>query len=256
MKTREDYTPDVGGFLDGVDAEITDAIFEIASGRYADAVMEGGSDAQLPVVLTLTIESSGMERPAIQSYSVGGQDVWEIADGGKSITNAKNPDKQVFRSGSIAAELVMSIARSLGDGDVGKGQDAFIKREIPMTEADFYLGLGTFYWEVKPITRKIGTRDVTSRPPLPVKFLGVGAAKAPGKASGKPTLTPTVEDEALDKILIANASGKTERDLKSFAVRNIKDNDVYMKTVVSGTKLKELEDAGKLTKDPGTGQYL
>jgi len=68
----------------------------------------------------------------------------------------------------------------------------------------------------------------------------------------------TVEDEALDQIIIDNASDKTDKGLKSFAVRNgdIKANDAYMKAVVSGKKLKELEDAGKITKDPSTEKYL
>ena len=254
VKTRDDFQADVGGFLSDMDGEIIDAIFDLASGKYADQVMMGGSDASIPVVLTLTIEAPELDRPAIQSYSVGGQDVWEIIDGGKSITNIKNPDKHVFRDGSNAWELVEAIACALGEGDIGKGQDVFIKRDIPMTEAGFYIGLGKFHWGIKTIPRNIRGKPVTSNIPIPEKFLGAGTAKV----KGKPAPVATVEDEALDQILIDNASGKTDRDLKSFAVRHseIKGNDAYMKAVVSGKKLKELEDAGKLTKDPGTGIYL
>ena len=68
--TREDFIPDVGGFLDGIDGEITGAIFEIASGEYADAVLVGDSTKKPPVVIVLTVEADELEKPARASSGV------------------------------------------------------------------------------------------------------------------------------------------------------------------------------------------
>ena len=248
-KTREDFKPDVGGFLDGVSGDIVDAEFAIASGQYADKVMLGDAGATPPVVLTLTVESPGFEKPINQSFSVGAQDQWEIAADGKSVTN-KNPDKRSFRRGSRAMDLVEAMITAVGDGDVAKGQDFFIKRDHYMTEAGFYIGT-SWDWVRKNMPTVSGTPTPV---PLPVKMLGETIVK--GKPATKKA--EAVEDDALDKILTDNASGKKENELKSFAVRNveIKKNEVYMRAVVSGKKLKELEDSGSLTMDPTTKTYL
>jgi len=253
-KTREDYQPDVGGFLDGKEGAITDAVFEVASGEYADRVMLGGSDSKPPVVVTLTVDCPELDKPANQSYSVGGQDIWDIVNDGKAIVNKKNPDKHVFRDGSIAMHLVEAMAIAIGEGSIEKGQETFIKRDHYMTTADFYTGFN-FLWETTEIKRKIGEKDIISRPPLPAKYLGEVSATA---GTSKPATSATVEDAALDQILIDNASGKVERELKSFAVRNdeIKKNDLYMKAVVNGAKITELEKAGKLTRNPEDGKFL
>jgi len=252
VKTKEDFQPDVGAFLDNVDGEIVDAEFDIAGGDYADKVMMGGADVQPPVVIKLTIESPELDRPAVQSYSVGSQDIWEIQDNGKTIQNVKNPDRHLFRKGSRAWSLVEAIALALGEGNLEKGQESFIKRDSYMTEAKFYTGLN-FHWIAQSLPTVGGQK---TNVPLPEKFLGAVETKARPAAKTKGVVT--VEDEGLDQILIDNASGKDERALKSFAVRNpeIKANDAYMKAVVSGKKLKELEDAGKLTRDPDAGTYL
>ena len=249
-KTKDDFMPDVGSFLDNVDGDIVDAEFDVASGDYADKVMLGGGDAQPPVVLKLTIESPDMDRPAVQSYSVGSQDIWEILDGGKRIQNIKNADRHLFRKGSRAWSLVEAIMEAVGDGKLEKGQEFFIKRDSYMTEAKFYTGL-SFHWATKSLDTVTGGKTNT---PLPDKFLG--EAK-PVKGKATPVVTE-VEDEGLDAIMVENATDKTDRELKSFAVRNpeIKANDVYMKAVVSGKKLKELEEKGLLTKDPETQKYI
>ena len=79
-----------------------------------------------------------------------------------------------------------------------------------------------------------------------------GATKAAASAG------VAVDDPALDKILIDNASGKDEKGLKSFAVRNddIKANSAYMQAVVRGQKLTELEESGGLVKNPDDGTYI
>jgi len=250
VKTRADFMPEVGGFLDNVDGDIVDTEFAIATGDYADKVMMGGGDAKPPVVIRLTIESPELERPAVQSFSVGSQDLWNIASDGKSIENVKNPDRHLFRKGSRAWTLVEAMMTAVGDGNLDKGQDFFIKKDVYMTEAKFYTGL-SFHWAAKTLDTVGGGKTNT---PLPEKFLGE-AKPAKGKAA---PVIETVEDEALDAIIVANASGKTDRELKSFAVRSpeIKKDDAYMKAVVSGKKLKQLEYAGLLTKDPDTQKYL
>ena len=251
-KSREDFLPDAGGFLDNVDGAIVDAMFAIASGDYADKVMLGKADAKPPVVLTLTVESPDLERPANQSYSVGSQDIWDIIDGGKAIVNKKSPDKHTFRKGSRATALVEAMATVLGGGDMEKGQEVFVKRDHYMTEAVFYTGFN-FHWASKQLETVGGKKTSV---PLPETYLGA-AEPAKGKVT-KASAGPAVENDELDQILIDNSPGKDDRGLKSFAVRDasIKADEAYMKAVVSGKKLKELEEAGKLTKDPTTGLYL
>jgi len=247
-KTREDFQPDVGGFLDDVEGDIVDAEFAIATGDYADKVMMGRAGAKPPVVVKLYIKSLELERPATQSYSVGSPELWEILDNGKSVKNVKNPDKHTFRKGSRAWALIEAMMTSVGDGDLEKGQDFFIKRDTYMTEAKFYTGL-SFHWAVQSLGTVGGG---TTNTPLPEKFLGESKSKV------APKVAPRKEDSALDAIIIVSATDKTERELKSFAVRNpdIKKNDAYMKAVVSGKKLRQLEEEGKLLKDPETEKYI
>jgi hypothetical protein len=251
-KSREDFIADSGGFLDGVNGDIIEARFELAKGKYADKVLAGGSDAKIPVVITIVVATPEMDKPFEQSYSVGGSDAWEIVDNGGAIVN-KNPDKHSFRKGSMAWHLVEAMMKAVGDGDIDKGQEFFVQRDFYMTEAAFFTGL-SWYWESTTIKTDFKDRTVESNPPLPVKYLG----KAAGGSSSTASSASSVADDELDTILIENATGKTDKEVKSFAVRNdqIKKNDVYMKSVVSGKKLKELEDAGKLIKDPDTGLYL
>lgn len=257
VKTREDFALEIGGFLDGVSGEITDAIFDVASGKYADQVMTGGGNAKPPIVLTLTVESPDLEKPAIQSFSVGSQDIWEIVDGGKAIQHIKDADKHSFRKGSMAGHLVESMMTALGDGDLEKGQAEIIKRDHYMTEAAFYTGL-SFLWATKDITFQIGDKTVVSHPPMPDKFMGMTKTGKAAPGTGGTKAGGSVSNDTLDKILVDNASGKDEKALKSFAVRNpeIKKDDAYMKAVVSGKKLRELENAGTLTMDPTTKTYL
>ena len=84
--------------------------------------------------------------------------------------------------------------------------------------------------------------------------MGETAAKG-ATATAAPPGAGTTE---LDQILVDNSTGKTDTELKTFAVRNpmIKSNDAYMKSIVSGAKLKELEANGSIIKDPATGRYL
>ena len=148
----------------------------------------------------------------------------------------------MFRKGSRAGALVEAMMTAVGGGVLGKGQDFFINRNCYMTEAKFFEGLN-FYWETKslPTAAKGGTpRDV----PLPVKFLGEvkGGAAAPAGAQA-------VDTTVLDAMVMANASGKTQQQVKTWAVKDpdIKANKEYMTSVVNGKKLTELENGGQLT---------
>lgn len=261
MVTREDLAPDIGGFLDNVSGEIIKATFELASGKYADQIMMGGGNAKLPVMLTITVDSPDLEKPAVQSYSVGGSDIWDIVGDGKSIVNIKTPEKRSFRKGSMAWRIVEAMMEAAGEGDIDKGQAYFIGRGHYMTDAAFFTGLN-WQWEVKEIKIEIGAgpnkKEIISRPPLPAKFLGETGKAAPAGKATKTAAAPVAGAEGLDKILVENASGKSEKELKTFAVHNaeIKKNDGYIKGVVSGKHLRELEAAGTLVKDPDSGLYL
>jgi len=247
--------PDVGAFLDDTDGDIVEAEFTVASGEYADKVMTGGGDTKVPIVIKLTIESPDLEKPAVQSFSVGSQEQWEIEDDGKSIKNVKNPDKHNFRKGSVAMALVESMMTTIGDGKLEKGQDFFIKRDTYMTEAKFYEGL-SFHWATKELSFDIGGRKFTTKPPLPEKYIGEVKSSSKEKPASKKA--ESTDNEELDAVLVENAAGKAERELKSFVVRSgeFKGHDVYIKAVVSGKRLKELEDAGTLVKDPDSGKYI
>ena len=238
-KSREDFMPDVGGFLDGMSGDIVDATFELASGEYLDRIMAGSSDAKAPVMLRLTIESPELEKPASQSYSVGSSGIWDIAADGKSISNNKAPDKKQFRKGSTAWVLVEAMMTAAGEGDFDKGQNFFIQRDAYMTEAAFYEGT-SWFWEVKEIVYDIGGRKVTSRPPLPASLLG--ERKVEGKEA--------VDTSELDLTLATLATGKDELELRKAAIKapEIKANAKYLQSIVSGAKIKELIASGMLTK--------
>lgn len=167
--SKEDLTLDTGGFLDQTAGDVVGAKFEIASGKYADQVMLD-KDAKLPVVLTLTIVSPDLDKPAEQSFSVGSSEVWEIIGGGKAIRNIKDPEKHTLRMGSMAGTLVEHMIAAAGDGDIHKGAELFMARGYYLTDAAFYTGF-VWYWEVKEIRRDIGGREVVSRSPLPTKCL-------------------------------------------------------------------------------------
>lgn len=242
MKTRDDYVLDSGGFLDQMDGAIAEAIFEIASGKYADTMIAGDPNAKAGVMLRLTINSPDVERPISQFYSVGSEDQWAISEDGRSVTNVKNADKHMFRKNSRAGSLVEAMMTAVGGGELAKGQDWFIGRDVYMTDAKFFENLN-FYWENQklPMVKEGETRDV----PLPAKFLG--EVKGGGKA-GAPGTAPEDTTE-LDLLVVANASGKTMPELKTWAIKEptIKANKAFMQAVVSGKQLKKLEDEGLLT---------
>ena len=254
-KTKEDFQPDTsGGFLDGSDGDIVAAEFVEASEDYAKKMATGGASEAPAIGLNLTIESPDLQQPLEQWFSIGSGDVWEIKDGGKEIVNTKHPDRHSFRGGKRpcrGSSLVEAMAKAIGDGNVDKGQEFFIKRDRYMTEKGFYVGLSFDWGRFTLPTAKEGT---TSDVPLPVAFLGEASGGKPAKAEA------TVDTEAIEKLVIDIVQGKTEREVKSELIRKHKNDipEAYMKELVSGNGLKKLEEEGKITKDAegADGKYL
>lgn len=273
-KSREDYAPDIGGgFLDNVDVDITKVSFAVATGEYADKILMGGGDQKPPVVMIVMFEGPELEKPREQSFSVGSSELWEVSEDGSFITNKKDSTKHGFRKGSRAYSLIEAMFLAVGgaseediievftnpkvkknvQAELEKGQDFFIKRDAYMTEAKFAEGL-SFHM----VSMKLPTVEgkEPSSVPLPVKFLG-DKKQSKGKTApvGKKAVST---NDALDKIIIEAASGKTDKEMKVFAVRNdvVKKDTTYLKGVVDGSVLKRLEDAGSITKDPESGKFL
>ena len=240
VKTREDFQPEVGGFLDDSDGEIMDAVFEEAGADYAAQMV--GATGKAAIGVTLTIESPGLERPLEQWFSIGGSDNWEISSDGREVTNIKHPDRHAFRKGSRGWDLVEAMAKAESGGSVEEGQELWAKKDKPyMTQAAFYIG-GNYHWMRKALPKVGGgTTDV----PLPETFLG--------EVKGKAAPVSVAGTDELDKVVIGLVQqGMTERDVKTAAARNeeLKKNAAYMALVISGNKLEELEKAGKITKAP------
>jgi len=240
VKTREDYELE-SGLADDFDGVITDAYFEVNPNP--EYVAKAGEEPGLALI----IESPDLDQPVHQWYSCGAAKQWQIGRGGQEITSAVRPDSHRFNMNSKGGVLVSRMFEIIGNGDRGKGQDFFIKRDRYMTEGAFYIGLN-FHWLNKP-AKMMGT----DMPVLsPVAYLG---EVSPGKPS-KATITG-VPTEDLDTIVIELVSGKTEREVKMAAMKEdgLKANDAYMKELISGPKLKQLEDADKITRGPD-GKYI
>lgn len=244
--TREHFTTDTSGLLDDFDGVITGGYFGVKK-EYADKV----AGTEPPVMHLLVIETAELEKPIEQGYSVGSAKGWQVADGGSRVVSAKNPDLHVFHYLSRAGMLFDRICTLVGEGDKVKGQDFFIGRGHMMTDGDIYMGLN-FHW--KRESMKTVEEGKTSDVLLPAVYLG--EAKG-GSVAG---VTTVEEDAALDAIVVEIATGKTERELKIVAMKHKvlgeKDKHIaYMRTLVSGPKLADLERDGKLTKGPD-GKYI
>ena len=240
VKTREDYELETG-LADDFDGVIIDGFFEV-NPQYSE--ISGTTDP----MLTLAIESPDLEQPAETRYSCGGAKQWQIGRGGQEITSARNPDSHRFNMSSRAGVLVSRLFSLVGNGDKAKGQDFFIARDRYMTEGAFYIGLNC-HWKREPLKTVGGEpRDVL----MPDKYLG---EVSPGKKAASTVAEAPTED--LDDIVIGLASGKTEREVKMKAMKEdkLKANEVYMRELISGNKLEQLEDAGKIAKGPD-GKFI
>ena len=243
VKTREDYELETG-LADDFDGVIADCFFEV-NPQYSE--ISGTTDP----MLTLVIESPDLEQPAETRYSCGGAKQWQIGRGGQEITSAKAPDSHRFNMNSRAGVLVSRLFTLVGNGNRAKGQDFFIARDRYMTEGTFYTGLNC-HWKREPLKTVGGeTRDVL----MPDKYLGeVSSDKGVSRAAAGVAVAPT---DDLDEIVVGMVAGKTDREVKMTAMKEdkLKGNDAYMKELISGPKLKQLEDAGKIGKGPD-GKYI
>lgn len=248
-KTLDDFQLE-SGLKDDFDGTITaDTYFGAPRKEYADkAAVSGGT---LDPVLQLVILPDGDgEEPITQQYSLGPGKQWQVVKDGREIVSAKSPDSHRFNMSSRGGELVSKMFELAGSGDKVKGQEFFIKRDAYMTEVGFYAGL-RYHFKVE---KKPTVGGEPSNVLLPNKFLGEGKAVTTGKTESKSTGGDT---SALNQLLIDNAGGKTDKELKQWALKNdvLKANSAYMKDVISGKKLKEMEDAGQMFKD-SDGKYV
>ena len=254
-RTREDFMGIASGFLDGVEVDITGALFAIGYGEYADTISQNAGDAKIPVVLVLTMESAELERPTEQQYSVGDQSLWEIIDDGKAVRRIKDPDKEQFSRNCNAFRVVEAMAEAIGGGDIEKGQNIFVKNDVPMTNVAFYTGY-RFEMGTKEFSRTIDKKEVKSNLTLPVKYISRGDAKA---APAEKKEEKIADEDELDEKVIEMSHDKTTVELKKAIVEDEDmrtNHSAYIQKIVRGAKLQELEDAGSIMKDPDTGKYL
>ena len=241
-KTRQDFELETG-LADDFDGAISNAYFGVDA-RYAE--VSGSSDP----MLTLVLESPDLEQPAQQRYSCGAAKKWQVSNGGQEIVSETRPDSHIFNMSSRAGVLVGRMFELIGNGDKEKGRDFFIGRDHYMTQGDFYTGLN-FHWKRQALKTVGGdTSDVL----MPERY--IGAVKVNG---AKASATATVDTSALDSIVIDEVvkSGMIEREVKQAAMKNetLKANDAYMRDLISGPRLADLEKEGKLTRGPD-GKYI
>ena len=249
-KTREDYNLETG-LADDFDGAITDAFFEV-NVRYAE--VSGTADP----MLTIVIETDSIEQPVENRYSCGGAKKWQISRNGKEVISGKNPDSHGFVRTSRAGAMVDRMFELVGGGNKEKGVAFFQARDRYMTEGEFYTDLN-FHWKREPmkVVGSSDTRDIL----MPSVFLGEVGKKTVSAKTGITTTTTTTtaatSDDELDNILIELVSGKTEKEVKVAATRNdkLRASTDYMRNLISGTKLTDLEKSGKIGKGPD-GKYI
>ena len=252
--TREDFEPTVG-FLDDFDAAISPkSYFGKPPEKYESS----------EPVFHLILDGETLDEPEDKTFSIGKG--WQVQNNGRSVVNSKAPDVHRF---NIKARIMLLFDRMcmlIGGGDKTKGQDFFVKRGIPMTDADCYAGLN-FHWK----NEKVKLEDIdggTAPAPgkqkktevdvlLPSKYLGEGTGKASaaggtGGAATGGTEAPPVDVKALDDEVVKQAPEKTAKELKRACakVEMIRTNKEYMGAVLNGGLFKRLEAEGRIVIDP------
>lgn len=217
------------GLADDFNGTTTSARFGINS-RYAE--VSGSTD---PMVF-LTLESPDLSQPIEQGWGTGKAKEWEVQSGERELISRKQSDAHRYNMSSRAGQLVAAMITAVGEGDRVKGQKFFAERGHYMTQAEFYEGL-TFHWKRQKLSTVGGeTSDVL----LPDKFLGtaVGAPKA--------------ETVDVSELVMAFASGKTEKELKQGLVKDpvLSKNNELMSQVFNKGLLAALEKSGQLVKGP------
>ena len=202
--------------------------------------------------LTLTVESPEREEPIDIWYSIG--DGWEAKRGGKEVVNKNKPDSKRFNMNSKGGKLLQGMFKVVGNGDVDKGKELLAERGHPMTTAECYEGWD-FEWVQMAVAYSIDGKDISGTIAIPVELLGSPDEKTKGKVKAK--VEPVEEATELDDIVVGLAEGKTVRELKGACMKEdtLKADDDYMTSVVSGDKIQELIDDGKLTTGPD-GRFI
>lgn len=243
--TAADFEPDIGGLFDDFDSPVTKAYFGSAPAKYAEKM--GGEGIGIYLTFDQTYQDKGVEKNVEQFYSIGNVKNWEIKNDGAEVINTKDENKHQFNQNTNAWALVEKMVTHVGEGDFKKGQETFIARDKYMTEAAFYLGL-TYHWKQQKVMNPVQKteHDVL----LPDKF--IGEVKPEAKATAKAAASAD-----LDAKLVELAHGKTVKEVKSASTKEFKGNSPYIREIINGKKLKELEDAGELFLDGDreTGKY-
>jgi hypothetical protein len=248
-KTYEDFELE-SGLPDDFDGAITDAYFGEAPGDYSKKLSPGTSaDAGLYLVITDKDSDVGALKP--QWFTCGSKG-WEVKEGGKELVSSKRPDSKNFNMSSSGGILVKAMFETAGNGDLKKGQEFFIKRDRYMTQAEFYIGTN---WHWMRVDRTLPDKTV-SKILVPTKFLGEVRVSAGGKTVA-PVTTVNTEDLDLIVIMAVGAKGTiAEKELKQDCMKDatLRANSDYMRALISGPKLQELVNSGKLIKSP-KGEY-
>ena len=246
--TMEDFEPDVSGFFDDFDSPVIKARFGEPPANYK--AKAEGIGIHLTFDQKFTPSDGSGERNVEQFYSIGRPEFWEIKDGGKEVVNTKNPDKHAFNQNTSAWSLIEKMIIHVGDGDIKKGSEIFSKRDHYMTEAAFYLGLN-YHWKQQKVLAYRGEKERKEVDMLlPEKFLG---EVKPGSVGA-----PAVESSELDDKLVELAHGKDAKEIKQAVIKSkdFKGQTAYIREVINGTKIKNLEDAGLIMMDDETKKYV
>ena len=239
-KTREDYELE-SGMAD--DFDCTFAVSFEPNPQYAAKAGTGDEP-----MLKVTMDSPDLTAPRVQFYSLGSGKQWKASKDASEITSELRPESHRFNMNSSGGKLVSRMFELVGKGDIAKGQDFFIARDSYMTQAAFYNNL-MFHMKIEKTTTVSGEGNIM----LPNAYLGEAKVSTVNKA-------PTGGNTDLEAIVIGLASGKTDRELKTACVKDAtlkaSENTAYLKNLISGTVLADLEKADKITKDPATGKYI
>jgi len=236
-KTVADFEPDVGGLFDDFDGTFIKVKFAEAPVKYSEASESKTPGIGLYLTFDQTYEKGGTTLNVEQFYSIGNPDNWEIVKEGSEVVNKKDPDKHAFNKNTNVWALVEKMIEHTGSGDAKKGLDFFIKRDHYMTQAAFYVGLAYHMKQqsvMNPVKKE--AHDVL----LPNKFLGEKKVE---------TVSGGAETSDFDEKLMAFVSGKTTAEVKKGALKEFKGNSPYIREIVNGTKLADMEAAGLIAKD-------
>ena len=249
-KTRDDFQLD-SGLASDFDGTIVEVVFQEPSSDYQRV-----SKSKDPV-LTLLIESPDFERPIEQGYSIGSAKQWDAVKDGHEVVSGRNPDSHTFNMNSRAGVLVERMLNLTGEGDREKGIDFFIKRDAWMTQSSFYKGL-TFHWTREKMKTMPDDQGNVKEVDVLLPSIYLGESKTETKASAGAASASGNGD--LDKVLAGltsdkdgNSLGLDEKGLRLAAAKNttLKANPKYLREVINGPKIKELEDTGEIVRVDG-----